>query len=151
MKQRTIIRGLAVAVILLFIGIGVQPAIAEKLTQEQPDVEGLVAKIDNIVNEILQEYKHNKMVGSINDLIYYNIGLSGRYPLIFCTLFLIALSPFFIFLIKMWEIFSLDIFLEMAAILLYPFGLICYYPWINSLSEIKDIIQSFDGCPCLQE
>ncbi len=82
MKQRIISKGLAVAVILLFLGVGIQPAIATVEPKEDfIDIEPkdyLFQTIIDIANnpdvkELLEQYKYNLFKIDIDRSIYRKI------------------------------------------------------------------------------
>jgi hypothetical protein len=94
MKQRIICKTLAVAVIVLFVGMGVQPAIAKVETEYDIDVEPkeyLFQTIINIANnpevkELLEKYDNDLFKVDIDKSVYRKLFL--RNPrLMFNTLF----------------------------------------------------------------
>jgi hypothetical protein len=64
MKQSIICKTLAVSVILLFLGLAIQPSVAVE-PEKQKDILGLGAQIRTVVNEILQNYGYIPMINTI--------------------------------------------------------------------------------------
>ena len=95
MKGRMLSKGLVVAVILLFVGVAVQPSIAtvqpEKIIVESDsdDIEGLVAQLRVAVNEKLEKYESYPKVAGFWDIINHLLDILEKIGL------LIAFIPVF--------------------------------------------------------
>ena len=100
MKIKMLSKGWTIAVILLFVGVGIQPAIAETdiidFKPEKMDKEELTAKI----NEIKQKYENNPKLSNIWDIILNLLDLFVRilYKIVEITITIILL-PFALILI----------------------------------------------------
>ena len=156
-------------VILLFIGVVVQPAIAivqpEKIVIESDvdDVEGLVAELRIVINEILHKYGHIPM---IRTQCYKIIDVLNSFKiLINCILIIILAIPLIIIVFSMLVLLIVEnylfqnLFYLLVAMLAY-FDVNCrgnYLPF-KSLSNINRIVASdssslteIDVCPCMKE
>jgi len=159
MKTRIISKNLTVAVILLFIGVGIQPAIATPHPQGLADVDGLFAQIETVVNEIFQIYGHNPMINSYCNMILNIIWFPGK--IVICILLYIVTMFIAQLWIWAWQVFDLpiadDLFNLAALVFILLIAIDCIpFPYkisnpIFSLLETKDITNQLDGCPCLQE
>jgi hypothetical protein len=157
MKQRIICKGLAVAVILLFIGVGIQPAIATVQTEKQKDIEGLVAQIKVLIDEILVKYGDIPIVANICSMISFILVYLFVRLALCIFLFILAIPVLFLYLIMLikgeikWHELLINLHVSFTELvgwcnpLYFPFHL------FFSLTEKNDITKTFDGCPCLQE
>ena len=133
--------------------------ISSNLT-EQPDIDGLVAQIRTVINEVLENYRHIPIISSLCNVILnlawypgnilYCIFLMG----IIILLTIIFLLVFLIFLVIPPNLLDLlGIFENEHFRNCPPFT--PFFDWpsksIYTIIETKDNINSFDGCPCLQE
>jgi hypothetical protein len=146
---------LVVGVILLFIGVAVQPSMAtvppEKIIVE-PDVESLVAQIRIVINEILQDYGHIPIVRSLSNKILGILDSFGT--LLYCIFLWILLIPLFIIVLFMtffgfgWSY----IYWELVDLLLYiaiTIDLDCRTS--DSKLQLNSMSNLIYECPCMQE
>ena len=73
---------------------------------EQPDVEGVVAQLLVVINEILQKYGHNPMVRSLFNLILDLIWYPGK--IIICVFLYIIFSFIGALWVYAWQVFGLS-------------------------------------------
>ena len=151
---------IVIGITILFLGVGVQPALATVQTEKQlDDVDGLVAQLSFVIDEILQKYGHNPMINSFCNMILNIIWFPGK--IVICILLYIVTMFIAQLWIWAWQVFDLPIadvlfnlavlvFILLIAIDCIPFPYKISNP-IFSLLETKDIINQLDGCPCLQE
>lgn len=152
---------LALGITFLFLGVTVNPAIAKVEQEKQSDdVEGLVAQIRNVVNEIQEKYGHMPTVRGLCNVIQSALDLTiGR--IIYCIILTILTIPFGILFIFFSLVLGLyNIGMLMGAITLHlidEYDRECtryFNPSLKSLytlSETRDITNLIDNCPCLQE
>ena len=148
---------LSISVILLFLGVTVNPAIATVEPEKQPDdVEGLVAQIKDVVNEIQAKYGHIPMVRGLCNMIHSALGLVGNF--LICTLLMLILVPCALLMM----FFGLVLRMEYVG---YIFANICLYiivlsgdyctPYNIQISEIPFnslyTLSETKDCPCLEE
>jgi len=164
--------GLVMVVILLFIGVTVQPAIATVQPKEidvEPnvdDIEGLVTQLRIVINEILQDYGHipiirnlcNKIVDVLDSfgLILYCIFLIVLMipvGIIFVILYFLGLRGTYILLYVGSIILWLSVEFDKNCLLLISSNL-----FIKSLSNIfsidtsdSSILTELENCPCMQQ
>ena len=158
---------LVVGVILLFLGIVIQPAIVIAELEDHPEKEKMVIQLRGVINSILQKYGQNPIINSLCSMILNALGEFGN--MLFCILTIILAMP-------MLAIMLYGCYLGLPPSLLYMsyyifMGLVyisvffCPWPWyytnlfissklplisIYTLSERKDITNLIEDCPCLQ-
>ena len=129
---------------------------------EQSNIEGLVAQITTVIDEILQRYRHIQVVKGLCNVVINSLGLIV--DIIFCIILFIILILFFLLMLFITNIIGFIPYylssLVFALFLKYdnncppktPF----FFDWFSSFQSIytmletKDnLTQSFDGCPCL--
>jgi len=165
MKKEILITLLCAGLMLVtpFTTIAQENKVSSNLKDEPDDVEGLVAQIRTVVDEILQKYGHIPMVRSISDLILILLGLFGL--IIFCifSISIVALIGIIAMILALLRFYDIPLFL-MAFLLhlitelehycnpLYPpFSLKLPFKSLYTMLETKDNINTFDCCPCLEE
>ena len=160
-------KGIAVGITILFLGLAIQPSIAtvqpEKIDVE-PDInyaKGLVAQLQVVINEILQEYGHIPIIRTLGNIIYNIIVIIWR--VLYCTYLLIVAPLTFILALILTLLGINDIELvAWAYAYLYLFDKYCFPLSSNSplksISNINRIYTSdsptltgLDDCPCMQE
>jgi len=125
--------------------------------KDEPDVEGLVAQITDVIDEILQKYGHNSMVRSLFNLILDLIWYPGK--IIICVFLYIIFSFIGALWVYAWQVFNLSGKL-LEVLMIHVFGLFIIagcIPWpykslksITNLKDIGDIINLVNDCPCLK-
>ncbi len=143
-------------------GVAQENTISNNLPEQPNDVEGLVAQLRVVIDEILEKYGHIPMVSSLCNMILNSLGLIGR--IIICIFVWIAI-------ILLGLVFFILAFLSLNYAAVYVAAVIYYiavtmnefcYPYkslisklpfesIYILTETKDNTNTFDGCPCLNE
>ena len=140
------------------VGVAQENTVSSNLPEQPDDVEGLVAQIRTVIDEILQRYGHIPMVSSLCNVIQNALGLIVLWVIcwvifIICLLFIpvvwlfILLGLDYIWQNIMWTILGVAMILDSECPDIFS-------PPIKSLYtmlETKDNINTFDGCPCLQE
>ena len=145
------------------VGVAQENTVSNNLPEQPNDVEGLVAQIRTVVDEVLQKFGHIPMVRSLCNVIQNALGLFGLIlSCIFYLIMALLLGPFVVILIYFnYDEDALNLAI-VVAIFITEFDSNCnpfYPPWnlklpfqsIYTLSETKDNINTFAGCPCLQE
>ena len=151
---------IVVGITILFLVVGIQPVIATVEPEKQPDdVDGLIAQIDTIVNEILQKYGHNPMIRGLCNVILDLIWFPGK--IVICVLLYVVTMFIAQLWVWAWQVFDLpiaDYLLYLAASIFILLIVIDCIPFpykisnpIFTILETKDITNQLDGCPCLQE
>ena len=133
--------------------IAQENTVSSNLPEQPNDVEGLVAQIRTVIDEILQRYGHIPMVRSLCNVILNTLGLLG--DLTICIIIIITALLTMPFIWYSYFIHSLFILCLLVVDDYCP----PYNNLISKLSfqsiytmlETKDNINTFDGCPCLQE
>ena len=155
-----------VGITILFLGLAIQPSIAvqpEKIDVEPnvDDVEGLVAELRIVINEILQEYRYNPMVSY---LCNYILGiLHSPIERLYCYLLLILFFPAMGLLLLLAGFFYTGIirsyYLGLTVVrilglwaLTLDFTCSKYFFWrkIQPL-RIISTLTGLDECPCMQQ
>jgi hypothetical protein len=138
----------------------------EKIDVET-DVEGLVAQIRIVINEILQDYGHIPIVRSLSNTILDLLSLIGK--IIFCIsilIFQIPISILFLifFTLDITEIWEPSLMLLVRTIDIYDSNCPPSTPLNKLLSPLKSIsninrlytsdtptLTGLDECPCMQQ
>ena len=164
---------LASGITILFLGLAIQPSVATiqpkniDIKPNDDDIEGLVAQIRIVINEILQDYGHIPVIRTLYNKIVDILGLFGR--ILFCVFLIVLVIPLFIIFVIM------GLFLQLGLIENYDIGenlfwsilAIClgltffcsnFKSPLKSLSNIYSIdisnsstLTGLDECPCMQE
>jgi hypothetical protein len=139
-------------------GVAQENTVSNNLPEQPNDVEGLVAQIRTVVDEILQRYGHIPMVSSLCNVILNSLGL-----IVFWVICWVIFIICILFVPVLWfcYLMGLDYFVEkifwnvlLVADIIDSECPDIFSPPIKSLYtmlETKDNINTFDGCPCLQE
>ena len=128
---------------------------------EQPDLDGLVAQLRVVINEILQKYGYMPMVSNLCYVIINSFDLIGK--IVFCIfLFMLAIiHVLLVFILAIFKIWSDDLITNIIYIAA-TYDRNCppgtpLFDWLSSLftiytlKDIDDITNLAKGCPCLQE
>jgi len=162
MKKEILITLLCASLMLVtpFTTVARENTVSNNLPDEA-DIDGLVAQIRTVVDEILEKYGHIQVIGDFCNVILMIMDLS--YLLLFCIFLVIITIPIFLLFVILM---TLNIFPPTIASLLFLliriFGddcspstsLINLLPSLNALlnlSETRDITNLIMDCPCLQE
>lgn len=163
MKKEVFISILCAGLMLVspFASIAQENKVSSNLS-EQPDIDGLVAQIRTVVNEILQKYGHIPMVRSLCNVILNSLDLVGR--IIFCIFLIILYIPLLWlcgFIVSTFGVIPPYIgFLWLLIAMIYddycppstPLNnLLSPFQSLYTLSVTKDITNLAKNCPCLQE
>ena len=145
-----------------FTGVALENTVYNNLPEQPDDVEGLVAQIRTVIDEILQRYGHIPMVNNLANEILNLLGLIGK--TIFCIFLVIITIP--ALLIFTFFFANFDITLQniggLLLILLIILDRQCPQPTslnnllpsfqsIYTMLKTTDNTNTFHGCPCLQE
>ena len=166
MKKEILITILCTSLMLVtpFTTIAQENKISSNLI-EQPYIEGLVAQIRTVVNEILQKYGHIPKISNLFNLILNLLELIGK--IMYCIVIAIIVIP----IVTLYSIleYSTGVFYGIymllgliGFVLLTIFSKNCipstpfdnlFLPFksIYKLSERNDITKSINDCPCLQD
>jgi len=136
--------------------------------QEEPNIDRLVAQIRTVVDEVLQRYGHIQIVKGICSgiLRFLDNSVFKTIWRIFCTLlfYFVAiplgmLVMIILFILKPYDYSYMITFL--TFLIFISWAAICSdysitksilpFQSIYTMLETKDNINTFDGCPCLQE
>ena len=161
MKKPFLITFLCASLILVtpFTGVAQENKVSNTLT-EHPDIDGLVAQIRVVINEILQKYGH---IPIVNNLLQSIISLLLLFARITLCIFLIIIGiPIVIlFFILFFLGMSPDYLLFYVTLIFSTLDDFCltYRPFISKLQlqsivtqlETDNITYSAKNCPCLQE
>ena len=160
MKKEILITLLCADLMLVtpFTTIAQENKVSSNLT-EKPDINGLIVQIRTVVNEILQKYGNIPMVRGLCNVILNSLGLFVFWLIceiifIICLLFV----PVVWFCVIMglgyigqniaWYISTIASTLDRECPD-NPFEQ--SFHSIYTMLETKDNINTFDGCPCLEE
>ncbi|MBW2966677.1 hypothetical protein KY342_06255 [Candidatus Woesearchaeota archaeon] len=130
---------------------------------EEPNIDGLVAQIRVVIDEIMEKYRHIPMVSNLCNVILNIIGLFGL--IILCIFFIsIAILLGLVVVILIYSNFDEAAYYIAAFVLIIllelnkycnpfypPFNLKLASKSISTLKDIDDITNLAKGCPCLQE
>ena len=168
--KKTILITLCCASLMLvtpLVGVAQQNQVSNNLPEQPNDVEGLVAQIRVVIDEILQRYGDIPMVRSLCNLIIKLDWFPGI--IVSCIFLWMIFISSMVILGKIDNIlYGLNINISLLRIFLVPFLILAsilnnncppstpiFWDWsfksLYTLSETKDSINTFDGCPCLQE
>ena len=152
---------ITIGVIILFLGLAIQPSIATPQLKEidvEPDIEGLVAQLRVVINEILQDYRHIPIVRSLANTILNTISDIGR--IIVCVFLYIIIIPLTLLaaiglslkIDYLWYLFG-----TLATFVALILDMECreYFnppsKSIYTMLDTNDITNLVDECPCMQE
>jgi len=153
-----------------FTTIALENKVSNNLPKQPNDVEGLVAQIRVVIDEILEKFRHNSKVVNQCDIILKLLVLIIKllllpFRLVFCIFFIIFSSALIMVLVKLWdkfpelenEIWMMVFFLDIIwAFTCAPSS----FPFKSSILSLKTkyiisepnyITKSFYSCPCVQE
>jgi len=163
MKKTILITILCASLMLVtpFTTVAQENTVSNNLT-EQTDIGGLVDQIRTVIDKILEDYRHipiiTKQCGTILNLLD-SVGY-----MIICILLIMLIIPVFI-LHTVLLLLGLEYLRQYIMAIAFGVGMLMVkycpplyksisklpYQSIYTLSETKDYINTFDGCPCLQE
>jgi len=168
--KKTILITLCCASLMLITpltGVAQENTVSNNLPEQPKDVEGLVAQIRTVVDEVLQRYGHIQIVKGICSgiLRFLDNSVFKTIWRIFCTLlfYFVAiplgmLVMIILFILKPYDYSYMITFL--TFLIFISWAAICSdysitksilpFQSIYTMLETKDnLTQSFDGCPCL--
>ena len=163
MKKHILIAFVCASLILItpFTVVAQENKISSNLT-EQPDIEGLVAQLRVVIDEILQKYGHIPMVANLCNMILDLSDLIGK--ILYCIALIIIFIPFAILFLFFGLVLRLEqiglAFGVYAFITVMEYDLNCppstpFFDWplksIYILSDTNDIPNLVNDCPCLEE
>jgi hypothetical protein len=163
MNKEILIASLFIGILLVtpFSVVARENTISTNLT-EQPDLEGLVAQLRVVIDEILQKYGHIPIVNNLCNIILGISDIIGR--MIYCIFLIIILIPlvilFLIFdVLENEEVsYTLMLYIFIAGAeydLNCPPGNPFFWDWpfklFYTLLGKNDISELVNDCPCLQE
>ena len=159
---------LAIGITFLFLGLSIQPSIATpqlKKIDVEPDVEGLVAQIRVVINEILQDYGYIPIIRTLGDKILNISDLFGL--IIYCIFLLFLLIPVFIIVLILTSLGLGGTYLSINLLWLTlglaakmdsdcpprdsSLSLKSLFSINRTVSSDNSILIGFDECPCMQE
>jgi len=160
--KKTILITLCCASLILvtpLTGIAQENTVSNNLPDKPNDVDGLVAQIRVVIDEILQKYGHMPMVRSLCDAILNTLGLFVLWVIcevIFIICLLFAPVVFFLFLMRLdyiaqnifWTILHVVNILDTYCPDSFPQSFKSIYTMLETKYNLTD---QFNGCPCLQE
>ena len=159
MKKEILIALLCAGLMLVapFTVVAQENTVSNNLPEQPNDVEGLVAQIKTVIDEILQRYGHIPIVRSLCNVIFNILDSFGL--VLFCLFLEIILWPLVIIdTILFGVIGELPYYLTLMCFLIaWIIDTECPDPFkqsfqsIYTMLETKDNINTFDCCPCLQE
>jgi hypothetical protein len=144
------------------VGVAQENTVSNNLSELPNDVEGLVAQIRTVVDEILQRYGHIPIIAKQCGIILNLLELVGY--MIICIFLIMLFIPVFI-LHTVFLLLRLEYLRQYMAMFTVGIGLLTYvfcppynefisklpFQSIYTMLETKDNINTFDGCPCLQD
>ena len=143
-------------------GVAQENTVSNNLPEQPKDVEGLIVQIRTVVDEILQRYGHIPMVRSLCNIILKTMDSFNL--LLFCIFIVVITIPVFIIVFFVWSTFgiippTLGPILFLLAMILDSEcpqsntlnNLLPSFKSLYPMLETNDNINTFDGCPCLQE
>jgi len=164
MKKEILITLLCAGMLLVtpLVGIAQENKISDSIPDMSDDVEGLIAKIRTVVNEVLEKYGHIPTVRGLCNVILNTLDSAG--DMIICIFLIMLFIPVFI-LHTVFLLLGFENLRQYMAMFTVGIGLLTYvfcppynefisipsFKFIYTMLETKDNINTFDGCPCLQE
>ena len=162
MKKPILITLLCAGLMLVtpFTTIAKEHQVSNNLT-DNPDIDGLIAQIRTVVDEIFEKYGHISIIANQCGLII-NL-LDSVEDMIICIILIMLTIPVII-LFTIFAMLKLDFLIQYMAGIAFVIGTLlddyCFtynksisklsFQSINTMLETKDnLTQSFDGCPCL--
>ena len=157
--RKEILITFAIASLLLITpltGIAQENKVSNNLI-EQPDIDGLVAQIRTVANEILEKYGHIPIISSLCNMILNSLNLIVLWVIcwvIYIICFLFIPIIWFCFLMGLyigqtilWYILAVAMIIDSECPDLFSPPIKSIYTMLN----VDDNTQSFDDCACLQE
>ena len=128
--------------------------------QEEPDIDGLVAQLHVVIDEVLQRYGHILMVSNLCNVLLDILGWIGT--IVFCIFLVLLVLPLILlfFLLLRLDIgsYSLIVFIlfifSITSRYCNPLNFLNFqlsHQSIFALSETIDSTNQLDDCLCLQE
>jgi hypothetical protein len=157
MKKEILVACICACLILVtpFTVVARENTLSNNLTDE-PDIEGLVAQLRVVIDEILQKYGYIPMIRTLCNYIHNTMNLIGK--IILCAILWAIFIPIFIiseliYITMGWVHGFIPWLLDYVQLLLIlMIGLECnFFGPLWNITETNDITNLAKDCPCLQE
>ena len=164
MKKTILITLLCASLMLVtpLTSVAQENTISSNIPDIPDDIKGLVEQIRAVADELYEKYGYIPMVMNLCNIIFISLDLIGQ--ILLCIFLTMITIPLLLIVAVVFAILNVipPIAGGLLFIILSNYDRNCppgtpFFDWFSSFQSIytmletKDNINTFDGCPCLQE